>query len=56
MIFNSGAGKEWRISKNRGLGAMVNFYTGKVDDAPFEGETMVINNSGFEIAIPATFN
>ncbi len=56
VIFNFGAGKEWWVSKDWGLGAAFYFYTGSVNDTPFEGQTPEIKNTGFGIAFSATFN
>lgn len=56
-IFNFGAGKEWWISKDWGLGGMIYFYTGSIDDQPLiNGVVPKLNNTGFGISFSATYN
>ncbi len=56
VVFNFGAGKEWWVSKDWGLGAMFYFYTGTIKDATVNRITPDIKNTGFGIAFTATYN
>jgi len=56
VIFNFGAGKEWWVSKDWGIGAMLYFYTGTVNDVTIGTQTPKIDNTGFGISFSATYN
>jgi len=55
-VFNFGAGKEWWVSKEIGLGGMVYFYYGSISDETINGVTPKLNNTGFGLSFSATFN
>lgn len=49
--FNVGAGLDFRIGKNFGLGAQVRYTTASVKLAPPEGSTISIDAGGFQAAV-----
>jgi hypothetical protein len=56
LIFNLEAGKEWKISSSWWLGGSLYFYTGSIDDKPFEGQQPSIKNTSYGINLIGIFN
>jgi hypothetical protein len=55
-IVNISAGKEWWVAKKWGVGAMLYFYTGSINDVAIGTTTPTISNTGFGASFVATFN
>jgi len=59
-IINLSAGKEWWVAREWGVGAMLYFYAGSINDVTVNTltgpVTPTISNTGFGIAFTATFN
>ena len=56
LIFTFGLGKEWMVAKKWGIGGALYFFTGSVDDEPYEGQTPQIGNTGFGLVFSVTYN
>ena len=59
-IINLSAGKEWWVAREWGVGAMLYFYAGSINDVTVNTltgpVTPKISNTGFGISFTATFN